>query len=125
MSKYSRHQEFLKEVKLKIQQEFPAVKIFDQDSGLFVTQQGNYIRIGQDGMADLRVLFPTPIGPVSIEVEIKTGNAGQNKAQITWEKFWKSIRGVYIVISNKRDISPQLQKMRDFDKLINKIEFNL
>ena len=109
MSKYSIHQEFLKEVKIALQIEFPDMRIFDQHVGMFNTMQGRPIMIGKKGMADMFGLLKTPYGLMYIQIEIKTGSAVQNKDQKIWQKFIESMNGVYIVVTDNKPIKAQIE----------------
>ena len=48
-------------------------------------------------MADVWGIIPYKGHLVHVEIEIKTGNARQSKAQKAWEKFIKEMGGVYVL----------------------------
>lgn len=67
------------------------------------------IKVGEDGHSDI-LMVVAPIGRV-IGVEVKTGNAVQNKYQKAWQKALEKRGGIYLVARSVDDV---LSYLRDY-----------
>lgn len=111
MGKYQQHQNKLKQIILHLQKAFPKIRFFERHVGMFKTLHGNPIRINKPGMADLWGLYPTDYGLIHIEIEVKTGNARQNKDQKIWEQFITGMGGIYIVAREPEETKKRLESL--------------
>lgn len=111
MGKYKQHQNQLKKTILHLQKRFPKIRFFERHVGVFLTMNGEPIRINTPGMADLWALYPSELGLIHLEIEIKTGKATQSKAQKVWEKFITSMGGFYIVAKDEIETERKLESL--------------
>ena len=114
---YRKHQNLIKIFKLKIQKEFPGIRLFDRHVGQFLSTRfandlikgdctkydfKNYIiSINKPGMADCYALLPSESGLIHLEFEFKTGNAVQSNNQKVWQKFIEDQNGIYIIVRDE------------------------
>lgn len=74
----------------------PDVRIWRQNSGAFITQDGaRHVRTGINGMADLSGILS---GGRRLEVECKTGSGRQTPAQLRFGEMITRMGGVYVVV---------------------------
>lgn len=106
---------------LDAQEAFPDARFFTRHVGLFLTLRGVKIMIGEKGQADLWMLLPIRMIEartqklfseflVHVEIEVKSGNATQNKDQKKWGELITSMGGLYIVVRKPEDIRTAIQE---------------
>jgi len=88
----------------KGQLEFPTIRFFKRFNGQLYTSEGRPVKVGVNGQADVYALVPSPIGPVIVELEFKTGNARQSESQVNYQKLIESMHGIYGVIKCYEDL---------------------
>lgn len=115
------HQRILQLAMLDAQEAFPDARFFTRHVGLFLTLRGVKIMIGEKGQADLWMLLPIRMIEartqklfseflVHVEIEVKSGNATQNKDQKKWGELITSMGGLYIVVRKPEDIRTAIQE---------------
>ena len=125
VNKYKKHNNFQNKVMMEYQRLYPKDRIWKQSTGYAYTIDSVKTAIKEAIKGNivgcykmLRMTFFGFIGAADItgistsgkriEIEIKTGLAVQTKDQIAFEKQIKKMNGIYLLVSDQRDVKEQL-----------------
>lgn len=110
-SSYHQHQELVREICLKCQEEFKNIRWYPIHVGLFRNVRGTPIMIGKKGWPDLFAFLPSAGLLTVIAVEVKTGNSVLSKDQKNFKKMFEGFDGLYITARSAQQV---INEIRDF-----------
>lgn len=100
------HQKILHEC-LKASAGLKYLRIWKQNTGAMKIGE-RYISFGLKGSADLSGIL---LDGTRLEVEVKSGAAKQNDAQVNFEKMIETFNGVYMVVRSANEFFSKLQEV--------------
>lgn len=124
---YFKHQESIKNTKLKITKRFPkSCRLFSRPIGVFYKKRVDGgvidytpITIGRKGQCDewgvigarvtTDIYKNSPIIPVHIELEFKTGSGKLNPDQENWRDFCLMMGWVWILVREETDVIKEIE----------------
>ena len=136
-NKYRKHQNFEKKVILEAQKLYPGIRLWEAPTGQcyalysvmnaikiaiqtrsLVAAKKALIRViyGKKGQAELTGIYKG----TRIEVEIKTGSARQSEDQKNFQAMIERNQGIYLVVSDQKDIREQLNGLNKLNRAVHK-----
>jgi len=139
MSKYGRHQLFLKKVLLHVQKKYNEIRLWEVATGqayakFSVKDAIKYAIRTKDLMGALKKLIIIAYGKkghpdltgifhgVWVGIEIKTGKARQSQDQKNFQAMIEKANGVYIVVSDRHSIESQIKKLERIEQWANNVK---
>lgn len=94
----------------------PGVRVWRQNSGVFMTDNGRAVRAGIPGCADISGILQCDRGcGHRLEIECKTGRLKQSEQQVRFAAMVSSHGGVYILARTADDAVLAIQRARQHD----------
>lgn len=91
---------------LAVQQEWPTGLVYRRNVGAMHDKDGNFIRFGLPGMADIGGI----IEGRAIEIECKTEIGRQTKEQKNWQEAVERAGGLYVLARSREEAIEQLKR---------------
>lgn len=98
----------------------PDVLLSRQQSGLFFSRDGNPVRVGLPGMADVGMIVAVTITPemvgktigVAVQAEMKTSTGRQSEAQVNWQRAVEQRGGVYAIVRTEAEMRDLVERVQ-------------